>query len=622
MLNRFVKLLTNFPMKSIFITIVVVILLVFGVRNVLMATGNDTLVKTDTDVYQDNEMLEKEFGGESVIVLYASDDLLTPENLKHMKGIEDALQTNESIYSMMSPVTLVEEIAGKQSDQFQDGIKEMMEALEEMGIKLVEIGDELKVNANNEPDMTFPELGGLELPNLEGEMDKLALPEMEDTALPEMGGLELPGFDTMELPELDLPAFDALNAADIDKQIDELVQIFSSLTEAQEVLSKGTGNLVDGYDEFGEQLGYVGESLLIMTEQMHDNPQKDQLVESSQQLLALSEKMSQIADESGELPQIPDNTAHALKNLQVQLNKQLEEQKQMVVKQQKKQKQMQEEMLAQQEAQKITMQKTKEAQKVAMQEQMDIQQAEMEAEIRAQMEEQQNKKEAEMQKFKDEMEKEQAEQVDMLTELGDSLTTMGDHLQEISGNMGTIEGYSDIMTPGLPDKQATLDNMLYDDGELRSMFHEVVVDDHHMMMMIKFNGDTDDEAKNEVVDTIRTYLDNEQTDSLETIVSGKPVLDSSIRSSMQESIQKMMALALMLMVIVLFFVFKVRWFLLPLLTVLVAVIGTVGLMGWVQIPITMVSMAVFPILIGLGIDYAIQFQNRYAEEMAEEDSNE
>ncbi|MFD1608476.1 MMPL family transporter [Oceanobacillus luteolus] len=111
-------------------------------------------------------------------------------------------------------------------------------------------------------------------------------------------------------------------------------------------------------------------------------------------------------------------------------------------------------------------------------------------------------------------------------------------------------------------------------------------------------------------------------EAVETLVSGKPVLDNAIRSSMQENIQKMMGLALLIMVIVLFFVFKVQWRILPLLVVLIAVVGTVGLMGWLQIPITMVSMAVFPILIGLGIDYAIQFQNRYDEEMHEEDSNE
>ncbi len=37
-------------------------------------------------------------------------------------------------------------------------------------------------------------------------------------------------------------------------------------------------------------------------------------------------------------------------------------------------------------------------------------------------------------------------------------------------------------------------------------------------------------------------------------------------------------------------------------------------MGIMSVPMTMVSMAVFPILIGLGIDYSIQLQNRYEEE--------
>src|SRR5690625_6282747 len=98
-----------------------------------MATGNDTLVKRETDVYQDNLMLEEEFGGESIIVLYESENLLTPNHLKHLKRIEDALQNNDSIYSILSPVTLVEEIANNQSDTFQDGISETIDGLNEMG---------------------------------------------------------------------------------------------------------------------------------------------------------------------------------------------------------------------------------------------------------------------------------------------------------------------------------------------------------------------------------------------------------------------------------------------------------------------------------------------------------
>src|SRR5699024_8104774 len=116
-------------------------------------------------------------------------------------------------------------------------------------------------------------------------------------------------------------------------------------------------------------------------------------------------------------------------------------------------------------------------------------------------------------------------------------------------NMKTIYDYSDIMTPGLPENQDTLDNMIYDDDyELRSMFEEVIIDDQYMTMMIKLNGDTEDAEKTEVIDTINNYLDKEEIESAETMVSGKPVLDHATRSSMQESIQTMMGLALIFMV--------------------------------------------------------------------------
>ena len=68
------------------------------------------------------------------------------------------------------------------------------------------------------------------------------------------------------------------------------------------------------------------------------------------------------------------------------------------------------------------------------------------------------------------------------------------------------------------------------------------------------------------------------------------------------------------MVIVLLVLFPVPFRLLPLFVVLIAVVTTIGVMGLVGIPLTMVSMAVFPVLIGLGIDYSIQFHNRYMEE--------
>ena len=98
------------------------------------------------------------------------------------------------------------------------------------------------------------------------------------------------------------------------------------------------------------------------------------------------------------------------------------------------------------------------------------------------------------------------------------------------------------------------------------------------------------------------------------IVSGKPVLDSSLRTEMKSNMIIMVASAVALMLIILNLVFRVRWRALSLGIIFVSVIATLGLMGHLNVSMTMVSMAVFPILIGLGIDYSIQFQNRYEEE--------
>ncbi|WP_077704340.1 MMPL family transporter [Virgibacillus dokdonensis] len=592
MLKRLAKVLSNFPMKSIFIMMIIVVLLAVGVKDVFMATGNDTLVEPSSDVYQDNLMLEEEFGGESIIVLYESENLLTPDHLKHMKGIEDVLQNNDSIYSILSPVTLVEEIANNQSDTFQDGISETIDGLNEMGSQLTDISDELKGNAESDQEMALLEL------------EEPKLPEIEEPSLPEVGETE------SQLPEVG-----EIRLPDIEGQIAELNEGFSNMIGAQGNLEEGTTNLVDGYAEFGRQTNELGKNLSELAERMEDTPQKEQIQEASQGLIQLSQQMTQISEDSAQLPGIPEQTIEGLNNIQQKLDEQLIQQNgqlEQIQEQVEKQKEMQ---AQRQEGQ----QEKQEQMKQEMKEQQETQQEEMQAK----MDEQRAEKEKEMQGLKEEIEGKQKEQAEMLSQLADGLAEMGENLQTISENMKTIYDYSDIMTPGLPENQDTLDNMIYDDDdELRPMFEEVIIDDQSMTMMIKLNGDTEDAEKTEVIDTINNYLDKEEIESAETMVSGKPVLDHATRSSMQESIQTMMGLALIIMVIVLSIVFKVRWRLLPLVTVLIAVIGTVGLMGWLQIPITMVSMAVFPILIGLGIDYAIQFQNRYAEEIAKEDSNE
>ncbi|MDF0589753.1 RND family transporter [Candidatus Methanocrinis natronophilus] len=101
----------------------------------------------------------------------------------------------------------------------------------------------------------------------------------------------------------------------------------------------------------------------------------------------------------------------------------------------------------------------------------------------------------------------------------------------------------------------------------------------------------------------------------DTIVTGEIALGDEIEREMNASMTNLLLISGLLMIVALILVFRhVSLPLLPLPVVFLGIIWTFGMMGFLQVPLTMVSMAAFPILIGIGIDYAIQFQNRIEEE--------
>ena len=75
------------------------------------------------------------------------------------------------------------------------------------------------------------------------------------------------------------------------------------------------------------------------------------------------------------------------------------------------------------------------------------------------------------------------------------------------------------------------------------------------------------------------------------------------------------AIAVAIMVVILLVLFNVRWRLLPLGVVLVGVIWAFGLAGYLGIPLTIVTIAGLPVMLGIGIDYAIQMHARVEEEV-------
>ncbi|MGV1049034.1 MAG: MMPL family transporter [Solirubrobacterales bacterium] len=97
------------------------------------------------------------------------------------------------------------------------------------------------------------------------------------------------------------------------------------------------------------------------------------------------------------------------------------------------------------------------------------------------------------------------------------------------------------------------------------------------------------------------------------VVSGVPVVVDGLARALKDALLVLFAVALGVMALTLLLVFRSRLRLLPLALALAAAAIVFGLLGLAGGALTMASIAVLPILIGLAVDYAIQLQARFDE---------
>jgi uncharacterized protein len=100
------------------------------------------------------------------------------------------------------------------------------------------------------------------------------------------------------------------------------------------------------------------------------------------------------------------------------------------------------------------------------------------------------------------------------------------------------------------------------------------------------------------------------------VISGVPVVVTGLASALKDALLVLLAVAVIAMAATLLLVFRSRFRLLPLGLALATAALTFGLLDLFGGSLTMASIAVLPILIGLAVDYAIQLQARYDEAIA------
>jgi hydrophobe/amphiphile efflux-3 (HAE3) family protein len=98
-------------------------------------------------------------------------------------------------------------------------------------------------------------------------------------------------------------------------------------------------------------------------------------------------------------------------------------------------------------------------------------------------------------------------------------------------------------------------------------------------------------------------------------VTGNPVFQKQMGTEMGSSMVILILVAMILMVIAVGVLFShINYRFLSVAIVASGLVFTFGIIGFANLPISMVAVSAFPVLIGIGIDYAIQFHARFDEE--------
>ncbi len=101
------------------------------------------------------------------------------------------------------------------------------------------------------------------------------------------------------------------------------------------------------------------------------------------------------------------------------------------------------------------------------------------------------------------------------------------------------------------------------------------------------------------------------------LLTGQPVIVAELTGAITRSIELLLVAVLLAMALALGLVFRGRPRLLPLAVAVLAVALTFGALAAVGASLTVAQVAVLPVLVGLAVDYAVQFQSRVHEARAE-----
>jgi hydrophobe/amphiphile efflux-3 (HAE3) family protein len=171
---------------------------------------------------------------------------------------------------------------------------------------------------------------------------------------------------------------------------------------------------------------------------------------------------------------------------------------------------------------------------------------------------------------------------------------------------------------------AFVSKIVFDDtkgpGVPKGRFAYIFPNKSSALVQVRFRSDLSESARDRAIGLVRRAVAMPEwklpNGKGTYVVTGAPVVVSDLTRSISHSLVLLLVAALVVMALTLALVFRARLRLLPLVVALAAAGLTFGALSLAGASLTMASIAVLPVLIGLAVDYAIQLQARVQEAQA------
>jgi hydrophobe/amphiphile efflux-3 (HAE3) family protein len=185
-------------------------------------------------------------------------------------------------------------------------------------------------------------------------------------------------------------------------------------------------------------------------------------------------------------------------------------------------------------------------------------------------------------------------------------------------NVGSVNSIVDLLKSSnggnLPQTRAQVDAIV---AQIPPETRATAVPSSVMsLVQIQISQGLSDQAKTSALNNVKSVVTTSNPPPGVTVtVTGSPAFSAEMKDSLGKDMGTLIGAAMILMVIVMGILFAyVRYRFMPVLLVGMGLITSLGLMGIAGIQLNMAVVGAFPVLIGLGIDYAIQFHARFDEE--------